>query len=122
MRPAVEAVGWVMQWAAGGWIGLTEVDQADRGKRRRATAGTALTETGLADGSLSRFPWLFGPARPRGRVGHGSTRLVIRPRRTRCPTCAATPVLLPATVLPRRADTTAAIGTALLAHSRSVWI
>ena len=64
-------------------------------------------------------PW--GHARPRRVRDHGSTRLVMRPGRARCPTCAATHVLLPATVLPRRADTTAAIGPRRWPHSRSVW-
>ena len=42
----------------------------------------------------------------------------LRPRRARCSGCRATHVLLPGTVLPRRADTTAVIGTALLASAR----
>ena len=79
-------------------------------------------ETDLADGQLAcpdcgapLRPW--GHARPRRVRDHGSTRLAVRPRRARCPGCRATHVLLPATVLPRRADTTAVIGAALLASA-----
>jgi hypothetical protein len=49
---------------------------------------------------------------------HDSTTLTLRPRRARCVACGATQVLLPGSVLPRRADTTAVIGTALLASTR----
>jgi Homeodomain-like domain len=49
---------------------------------------------------------------------HASTTLTLRPRRGRCGTCGATQVLLLGSVLPRRADTTAVIGTALLASAR----
>ena len=44
---------------------------------------------------------------------------VLRPRRARCVTCAATHVLLPAVVAPRRADT-AVVGAALQASARGV--
>ena len=47
-----------------------------------------------------------------------TTTVALRPRRARCSACRATHVLLPGTVLPRRADTTAVIGTALLASAR----
>ena len=43
---------------------------------------------------------------------------LLRPRRARCSGCRASHVLLAGTVLPRRADTTAVIGTALLASAR----
>ena len=49
---------------------------------------------------------------------HGTTTLALRPRRARCRTCRVTHVLLPAVVAPRRADTTAVIGSALLASAR----
>ena len=49
---------------------------------------------------------------------HGHTTLALRPRRARCHTCRVTHVLLPAAVTPRRADTTAVIGSALLASAR----
>lgn len=45
--------------------------------------------------------------------------LSLRPRWARCPDCAITQVLLPCAVLPRRADTTGVIGTALLASARA---
>lgn len=57
-------------------------------------------------------PW--GWARRR-RV-HGMAR-TLRPRRARCPGCLITHVLLPVTVLSRRAYATDVIGTALSAHA-----
>jgi hypothetical protein len=49
---------------------------------------------------------------------HGTTVVALRPRRARCRACRATHVLLPAVATPRRADTTAVIGSALLASAR----
>lgn len=57
-------------------------------------------------------PWGYG--RSRQVRDHASRTLGLRPRRGRCVACGATQVLLPGSVLPRRADTTAVIGTALL--------
>ncbi|MGH3814291.1 MAG: DUF6431 domain-containing protein [Pseudonocardiaceae bacterium] len=62
----------------------------------------------------------WGHARPRRVRDHTVTTLTLRPRRTRCPACGATHVLLPGALLPRRADTTAVIGTALLASARGI--
>jgi hypothetical protein len=60
-------------------------------------------------------PWGYGRSR---RVhDHGSTTLTRRPRRGRCVACGVTQVLLLGSVLPRRADTTAVIGSALLASA-----
>ena len=56
-------------------------------------------------------PWGF--ARPRGVRGVGS----LRPRRARCLGCLVTHVLLPVTVLLRRADAAEVIGAALLARA-----
>ena len=61
-------------------------------------------------------PWGYG--RTRRVRDHDSTTLTLRPRRARCGACGVTQVLLPGSVLPRRADTTAVIGTALLASTR----
>ena len=68
-------------------------------------------------------PW--GWARRRGVRGVGS----LRPRRARCPGCLVTHVLLPVTVLLRRADAVEVIGAALtaraagLGHRRiAVWL
>lgn len=61
-------------------------------------------------------PWGYG--RTRQVRDHDSMTLTLRPRRARCGACGATQVLLPGSVLPRRADTTAVIGTALLASTR----
>lgn len=69
-------------------------------------------------------PACAGVLRPHG---HGATRVVralgsaqvtVRPRRVRCPQCAATHVLLPAALVLRRADTAEVIGTALAAKAR----
>ena len=57
-------------------------------------------------------PW--GWARPRG--VHGITG-VVRPRRARCSGCSVTHVLLPVTVLVRRAYAVVVIGAALLARA-----
>ena len=66
-----------------------------------------------------------GWARRRGVRGVGS----LRPRRARCPGCLVTHVLLPVTVLLRRADAVEVIGAALtaraagLGHRRiAVWL
>ena len=61
-------------------------------------------------------PWSYAAAR-RVRQLDGSTRLA-RPRRARCAACRATQVLLPGSLLPRRADATEVIGAALLAKAR----
>lgn len=60
-------------------------------------------------------PWGYG--RSRRIRDHASMTLTLRPRRGRCVTCGTTRVLLLGSVLPRRADTTAVIGTALLASA-----
>jgi hypothetical protein len=60
----------------------------------------------------------WGHARPRRVRDHASATLILRPRRARCAACGVTQVLLLGAVLPRRADTTAVIGTALLASAR----
>ena len=57
-------------------------------------------------------PW--GWARPRGVHGIGG---VLRPRRARCGACLVTHVLLPVTVLLRRAYAAEVIGAALLARA-----
>jgi len=62
----------------------------------------------------------WGHGRARQVRDHGSVTLPVRPRRARCQDCGSTQVLLPCAVLPRRADTTAVIGTALLASARGV--
>ena len=86
-------------------------------------ADPARAETDLAAGTLAcpgctrpLHPW--GHARTRTVRDHGHTTLALRPRRARCRTCRVTHVLLPAAVTLRRADTTAVIGSALLASAR----
>jgi Domain of unknown function (DUF6431) len=60
-------------------------------------------------------PWAHAVAR-RVRQLDGSTSTQ-RPRRARCATCRATQVLLPGSLLPRRADAAEVIGTALVAKA-----
>jgi hypothetical protein len=57
-------------------------------------------------------PWGYG----RGRVvrDDGAARWRLRPRRARCAGCGVTHVLLPVSVLERRADAAAVIGAALM--------
>lgn len=59
----------------------------------------------------------FGHARTRTVRGLGSERLTVTPRRSRCTGCRTSHVLLPTALSVRRADSTAAIGTALLANA-----
>jgi Homeodomain-like domain len=89
-------------------IGIVDLEQAEAD----LVAGE-LTCPGC--GGILR-PWGYGRARTVR--DHASTMLTLRPRRGRCGTCGATQVLLLGSVLPRRADTTAVIGTALLASAR----
>ena len=80
----------------------------------------AVVENDLRAGRL-RCPWVgcgaaLGPwCWARERVVRGAGRLV--PRRGRCRSCGRTQVLLPASVLLRRADAIAVIGLALLAKA-----
>lgn len=76
-------------------------------------------ESRLADGriecpgcSTALRPW--GWARTRGVRGLSGR---LRPRRARCPGCLVTHVLLPVTVLLRRADAAEVIGAALVARA-----
>ena len=55
-----------------------------------------------------------GWARRRTIRGPGARRLVVTPRRARCPSCARTHVVLPAELVPRRADSAEVIGQALV--------
>src|SRR5437773_2889583 len=81
----------------------------------RAAVETALCGGGLwcpAPGCGRRLvPW--GSARERGVRGVGR----LTPRRARCSGCRRTHVLLPASVLLRRADAVTVIGVALLARA-----
>jgi Domain of unknown function (DUF6431)/Homeodomain-like domain len=61
-------------------------------------------------------PWSHAATR-RVRQLDGSTQQV-RPRRARCTACRATQVLLPGSLVPRRADATEVIGAALLAKAQ----
>jgi len=55
----------------------------------------------------------WGHARPRVIRGAGGARWRLRPRRARCSGCRRTHVLLPVSVLARRADAVMVIGRAL---------
>ena len=55
----------------------------------------------------------WGHARPRVIRGEGGERWRLRPRRARCSGCRRTHVLLPVSVLARRADAATVIGAAL---------
>ena len=79
------------------------------GVESRLTAG----RVGCPDCPGVLRPW--GWARPRG--VHGIGGVVLRPRRGRCGVCLVTHVLLPVTVLLRRAYAGEVIGAALLARA-----
>ena len=88
------------------------------------TVGTdgAAVERRLAQGRLGcpgcgqrLGPW--GYARPRVLREQGMARRRLRPRRARCGGCGCTHVLLPVSVLVRRADAAVVIGAALVAKA-----
>ncbi|MDT2006541.1 helix-turn-helix domain-containing protein [Rhodococcus opacus] len=56
--------------------------------------------------------WGYGRGRTVRSVG--TATVTVRPQRVRCRDCAATHILLPTALQPRRADTTEVIGTALV--------
>ena len=60
----------------------------------------------------------FGNGRARTVRGVGADRVTVTPRRARCRDCAATQILLPTELVLRRADSTEAIGAALVARAR----
>ena len=60
----------------------------------------------------------FGTGRTRTVRGIGADTVTVTPRRTRCPDCRVTQILLPTALTVRRADSTEAIGNALVAHAR----
>ena len=66
---------------------------------------------GLRPWGWARRRWVRGLKGLSGRDGRDGG---LRPRRGRCPRCGATQVLLPASVLLRRAAAVAVIGAALL--------
>ncbi len=59
-----------------------------------------------------------GHGRTRTLRGPGDEQVTVRPRRARCPGCTVTHVLLPASLVLRRADTAEGIGAALTARAR----
>jgi hypothetical protein len=79
-----------------------------------------LAEEHLAAGTLrcprccGRGLLAWGYGRTRTVRSHGTTTVTVRPRRVRCSGCGSTHIVLPAALQPRRADTTAVVGTALL--------
>src|SRR5664279_3556586 len=59
----------------------------------------------------------FGTGRTRTVRGVGADTATVTPRRARCADCQVTQILLPTELLVRRADSTAAIGNALVAKA-----
>ena len=59
----------------------------------------------------------FGTGRTRTVRGVGADTVTVTPRRARCADCQVTQILLPTELLVRRADSTAAIGNALVAKA-----
>jgi len=59
----------------------------------------------------------FGTGRTRTVRGVGVDTVTVTPRRTRCADCSTTQILLPTELVARRADSTAAIGAALVANA-----
>ena len=60
----------------------------------------------------------FGSGRTRTVRGVGADTVTVTPRRARCADCRVTQILLPTALIVRRADSTEAIGNALVAHAR----
>ena len=60
----------------------------------------------------------FGNGRTRTVRGIGADTVTVTPRRARCADCQVTQILLPTALTVRRADSTEAIGNALVAHAR----
>ena len=60
----------------------------------------------------------FGNGRTRTVRGIGTDTLTVTPRRARCADCRVTQILLPTALTLRRADSTEAIGNALVAKAR----
>src|SRR5664280_1866578 len=60
----------------------------------------------------------FGNGRTRTVRGVGADTVTVTPRQARCRDCSATQILLPTELVPRRADSTEAIGAALVARAR----
>ena len=60
----------------------------------------------------------FGNGRTRTVRGVGADTVTVTPRRARCRDCSATQILLPTELVLRRADSTEAIGAALVARAR----
>ena len=90
--------------------------------RTAESAEQALTEGTMGcprrgcGGALAR--WGYG--RRRRIRGLGVETIDVRPRRVRCSGCGATQILLPAALLPHRADATEVIGTALARKAAGV--
>ena len=59
----------------------------------------------------------FGNGRTRTVRGIGADTMTVTPRRARCADCQVTQILLPTALTVRRADSTEAIGTALVEHA-----
>jgi len=59
----------------------------------------------------------FGTGRTRTVRGVGADTVTVTPRRARCRDCSGTQILLPTELVPRRADSTEAIGNALAAKA-----
>ena len=60
----------------------------------------------------------FGNGRTRTVRGIGADTVTVTPQRARCADCHVTQILLPTALTVRRADSTEAIGNALVAHAR----
>lgn len=89
--------------------GIVVTVEADR---VRVELRSAAGQVDCPDCRGARSPW--GWARPRGVHGIAG---VLRPRRARCRGCLITHVLLPVTVLARRAYAAEVVGAALLARA-----
>jgi hypothetical protein len=84
----------------------------------RAEADLTASELTCPAPRVRRDAAALGDGAPTRSMTTTRRTLTLRPRRDRCVACGTTQVLLPGSVLPRRADTTAVIGTALLASTR----
>lgn len=115
-QKTITALSWLWSWKTlrEGRAGCAEASlltvEADQDRVESRLVAGQIDCPSCRGSALRSWGW----ARPRAVHGVGG---VLRPRRARCPGCGATHVLLPVTVLSRRAYAVEVIGAALAARA-----